>query len=228
MNWSYAHEKTRLLRDFHKFIGTALPVLSDRFGDDSSERIQNLAQVRFEEIIPEIPYIGGKKNQFSEELEMSAMSLALYLVFREKGLTTEEIGKINYDIFQAIYNKTPSYILSFMKRFIFSRFSKRKLRQASMRSQRREYTDDWIVEYLDGKDDDFDIGLDFTQCALCRFYETQGAFEFAKYMCLIDYIPSKMIDSGLERSSTIAEGAERCDFRYKKGRPVRPRWPTQA
>jgi hypothetical protein len=226
LDWSYAQEKPRLLRDFHKFMGSALPVLSDRFGDDSSERIQNLAQARFEEIIPEIPYVGGRKNQFSEELETSAMSLALYFVLKEKSLTTEEIGKINYEIFVAIYNKTPGYILSFMKRFIFSRFSKRRLRQASERSQRREYPDDWVVEYLDGKDNDFDIGLDFTHCALCRLYETQGAFEFAKYMCLIDYIPSKMIDSGLERSSTIAEGAERCDFRYKKGRPVRPRWPT--
>ena len=226
MDWSYAQEKPRLLRDFHKFMRSALAVLSDIFGDDSSGEIQNLAQVRFEEIIPEIPYIGGKKNQFSEELEMSAMSLALYFVLKEKGLTTDEIGKINYDIFEAIYNKTPSYILSFMKRFIFSRFSKRRLKQASERSQRREYTDDWVVEYLDGTGNDFDIGLDFTHCGLCRFYERQGAFEFAKYMCLIDYIPSQMIESGLERSSTIAEGAERCDFRYKKGRPVRPRWPT--
>ncbi|MFW9913719.1 MAG: L-2-amino-thiazoline-4-carboxylic acid hydrolase [Candidatus Thorarchaeota archaeon] len=226
MESNYSHESPRLLKDFEKFTRIALPVLSDRFGDGESGRILKLTRDRFEGIIPDIPYIGGKKNQFSEELETGAMTLALYFVLKEQGLTTEQIGKLNYDIFEAIYSKTPSLVLSFMKRFAFSRFSRRKFKQASERSQLREYSDDWVVEYLDGKDDEYDIGLDFTQCALCRFYETQGAFEFAKYMCLIDYIPSKMIDSGLERSQTIAEGAERCDFRYKKGRPVRPRWPT--
>jgi hypothetical protein len=49
-------------------------------------------------------------------------------------------------------------------------------------------------------------------------------------MCLSDYVVSKAFDRGLVRYKTIAEGAEKCDFRYQKGRktfvyPLREGWP---
>ena len=49
-------------------------------------------------------------------------------------------------------------------------------------------------------------------------------------MCLSDYVVSKAFNRGLVRYKTIAEGAEKCDFRFKKGRetivyPLNKGWP---
>ncbi len=38
------------------------------------------------------------------------------------------------------------------------------------------------------------------------------------YICVLDFPISKAFDRGLIRTMTIAEGADICDFRYKKGR----------
>ena len=40
-------------------------------------------------------------------------------------------------------------------------------------------------------------------------------------MCLADYPISEALGTGLIRKTTIAEGAERCDFRFKRGRETR-------
>ena len=51
-------------------------------------------------------------------------------------------------------------------------------------------------------------------------------------MCLSDEVVSRAFNRGLVRYKTIAEGAETCDFRYKRSRetfvyPLRDGWPPQ-
>ncbi|MBW1717455.1 MAG: L-2-amino-thiazoline-4-carboxylic acid hydrolase, partial [Deltaproteobacteria bacterium] len=67
---------------------------------------------------------------------------------------------------------------------------------------------------------------------ICKFYRAQGADELAPYLCLSDYVVSDAFDRGLVRYKTPAEGAEVCDFRYKKGRetfvnPLSKGWPPK-
>ena len=45
----------------------------------------------------------------------------------------------------------------------------------------------------------------------------KGADEFVPYMCATDIPESKYGGLGLKRTKTLAEGADKCDFRYKKG-----------
>jgi hypothetical protein len=42
---------------------------------------------------------------------------------------------------------------------------------------------------------------------------------------LLDFPLSKAFGRGLVRNMTIAEGAEKCDFHYKKGRDTKEGWP---
>lgn len=56
--------------------------------------------------------------------------------------------------------------------------------------------------------------------------------ELAPYLCLSDYVLSKAMNRGLVRYKTLAEGAEVCDFRFKKGQetfvyPLRDGWPPK-
>ena len=41
--------------------------------------------------------------------------------------------------------------------------------------------------------------------------------ELAPYVCAVDKVASEMLGWGLSRTMTLAEGCERCDFRFKKG-----------
>lgn len=49
----------------------------------------------------------------------------------------------------------------------------------------------------------------------------QGAAEFAPYICPSDILYSDALGWGLTRTMTLAEGAPKCDFRFKRSGPIR-------
>ena len=107
-----------------------------------------------------------------------------------------------------------------------------KLRRAAAVSQKRKYPGDFVLSFVEGDRENFDYGLDITECGICKLYDAQGAERLSQYMCLSDYVVSKAFNRGLVRYKTIAEGAEKCDFRFKKGRetfvfPLRRGWPPK-
>jgi hypothetical protein len=54
----------------------------------------------------------------------------------------------------------------------------------------------------------------------CKFLSAQDALELAPYVCAVDKVASEMLGWGLTRTMTIAEGFEKCDFRFKKGAKI--------
>ena len=49
---------------------------------------------------------------------------------------------------------------------------------------------------------------------------------FVPYICALDFPISKTFNRGLIRTKTLAEGADICDFRYKKGRKTEEIFPS--
>jgi hypothetical protein len=78
-----------------------------------------------------------------------------------------------------------------------------------------KYPGDFVVHFVPGDGRTFDFGLDFTGCAIHKFFQAEGAGHFAKYMCRIDYLTTSYKGIELTRTGTIANGAEKCDFRYR-------------
>lgn len=76
---------------------------------------------------------------------------------------------------------------------------------------------DYVFNFVEGDGQTFDYGVYYLECASCKFLAKQGAPELAPYLCLVDILYSKALGWGLTRTMTLAEGAERFDFRFKKG-----------
>jgi hypothetical protein len=179
-------------------------------------------------LIPQMPYIGGKKNRLTRNLEGSAMFLAVYTVLKRHGKSAEEVGKIVYEMTQSWYRRYPQWLLRVIGRLRFSRFYASKLKKWAAESQKRRYPADFVYAYLKGDGKEFDFGVDYTECAICKFYRAQGAGEFAPYLCPLDYPISEALGFGMVRTKTLAEGADRCDFRFKRGRETVERLPWAA
>jgi hypothetical protein len=221
----YLENKERLLEEFDdmgEFVNT---VLSAEYSHVEIDAIMEEAHQEFENLLPQIPYIGGKGNRLTKNLVGSAMILALYKVLKNRGLTDRRIGKIVYEIAQEQVKHKNRVLIYIFGKLRFSRIIKRILRKMAAKSQKRLYPEDWIFTVVEGDGEDFDFGIDYTQCAICEFYKAQGHFEFAKYLCLIDFVTAKAANSGLKRTMTLAEGHDNCDFRWKKGGEVAEGWP---
>jgi hypothetical protein len=61
------------------------------------------------------------------------------------------------------------------------------------------------------------VALDVERCPIASFFADQGVPELGPLVCKIDdLMAARLSGVRLERSGTIATGAPRCDFRYRK------------
>lgn len=82
-------------------------------------------------------------------------------------------------------------------------------------SKKRTYENDWVVEVLPGGKT-FDLGYDYLECGICKLCRDEGCPELARYLCRMDFVLAELMGMEFMRTTTIAEGGERCDFRYRR------------
>jgi len=193
--------------------------------DQPTSAIIQETRQEFERLIPEIPYIGGKANNLTQDLIDCTMLLALYQVLKREGFRIEEIGKIVIEMEQKRVHSYPRFVLKLLGKVIHSPLGKNRLKKAADKSQEGRYPGGWVSVYIEGDGEEFDFGIDYLECGLCKFYHQQGADEFTPYLCQFDYVQQSAMRAGFFRSMTLAEGAERCDFRWKRGGETRAGWP---
>jgi hypothetical protein len=221
----YTARTPKLLADLDKYTRCFRKVMPFHLGDQEMDRIMHETRTEFQLLVPEIPYIGGRKNRFTQSLVGCTMLLALYRVLKRWGMGTEEIGRIVVKAEEQRVYAYPRFIRILLGRLLHSPVGRHGLTKIARESQSHRYPGGWLATYVEGDGQAFDFGIDYTECGLCTFFRQQGAAEFTRYLCLFDYVQQRAMNTGFFRSTTLAEGAERCDFRWQAGRETRPGWP---
>jgi hypothetical protein len=216
MGKNYVSRKSRLLKDFDKYISRVKQMLISRFGEEQGNALIRESHYEYEALIPQIPYIGNK-NPFLIFLLPASRNLAIYRVLQRQGRTIEDAGQLIYEMSEAKWKAIPRLIRRMIEYFWFSRWSLVLAKKWAIESQKREYPGSFVMTYVEGNGRDFDYGVDYSECAICKFLSAQNALELVPYMCATDKIGSELLGWGLSRTMTIAKGDEKCDFRYKKG-----------
>jgi hypothetical protein len=143
--------------------------------------------------------------------------LAIYRTFQEHGRTVEEAGRLVYEIAEAQFEAIPRWVRRVIGVLWFIPWFAKRLQKRAALSQERKYPGGYVLAYVEGDGQDFDYGIDYIECASCKFLNEQDAAELGPYVCAVDKVASEMLGWGLRRTMTLAEGGERCDFRFKKG-----------
>ena len=219
----YMSRKSEILAMFDDFAQAWKPFIVSRYGHNFANTILREARAELEALIPAIPYIGGDENHMTRHLIRSTTSLAFYKAMEARGKTAEETGKIIYD---SVVERVSQPNAPIRKRPKLS--SEERMRESKERAkwhQERRYPGDWVYEVVEGDGVEFDYGIDFIECGTQKFYHAQGADEFLPFYCFLDFPMSKASGSGLARTMTLAEGYEKCDFRFKKGGKTEQEWP---
>ena len=95
------------------------------------------------------------------------------------------------------------------------------MRRWALTSKKRLYPGDWVYEFLEGNGKDFDSGTDMLECGVLKFYQEHDMVDFVPYLCAIGVPMSEVGKQGLHRTKTLAEGGDKCDFRFKGGRKTK-------
>lgn len=216
----FISRKSKLLKDFDNLLKTVRSVFVLQYGEKLTETIVSETRQEYSKLIPEIPYV-GQNRILVQFITATTQSLAIYRVLNSHGKTVEEAGKLYYLICEAVLNSYPRIVHRLIGNLSFSKIYLAALKNVALESQKRLYPGGYVFSFVDGDGREFDYGVDYSECGACKFLSKQGAAEFAPYICTADIIYSELFGWGLTRTKTIAEGFEKCDFRFKKGGKTR-------
>jgi hypothetical protein len=221
---SFASQRGKLLKEFDALVKRIRWVFIRRYGEETARTMIAETRNEYEKLIPELPWVGGKQP-LTQFVIATGWFLGMYRVLKKKGISIEEIGRLVYDASLAYIESYPGLILKIMGFMNFSRRYLEKLKKRAAESHLRRFPRDYVFNYVEGDGITFDYGVDYLECASCKFLKAQGAMELAPYLCAIDQIYSDKFGWGLTRTMTLAEGYEKCDFRFKKDAPTRIKLP---
>ena len=143
---------------------------------------------------------------------LSSYLLAAYFIAmnRENTLTPQE----NYEILDRVIRR--SHIVRLFLGNGKSYMSEKNMvsrRQWSKETHQHKYENDWVVDVVE-QADDFRFGFDYHECGVCKLCKDEGCFELAKYLCKLDFMLVEIIGIKLKRTTTLADGGDKCDFRF--------------
>jgi len=213
---SYVSRKPRLLRSFDRSVARLKPMLVARYGEDEARILVRGARQEYEQLIPYIPYIGDWTPMLIFLLPTTRY-LATYLALQKHGGPVEEAGQLIYAMCEADGEAIPVLARRVAQELWFSRWFRRRVQRRAATSQERQYPGGYLLTYVEGDGAQFDYGVDYIECACCKMLEAQGAEELGPYVCAVDQVAGELFGWGLRRTTTLAEGGVRCDFRFKKG-----------
>jgi len=214
----------RLLRDFDRESRLLVGVLTSFYGDAQAFVYLDETRQEFEALIPHIPRIGGKRSRYSRDAIGMSYGLALYKVLHAHGRSMEEIARVVHVLAREKLASLPWVVKlgsRLLKALLGTRPGKRlfkaRLKRQATRSQQQTDAGGFVAIYVRGDGREFDCDIDITHCPVWDFYRAQGAGEFLRFVCLYDFLSSALSGTGLVRTMTLSEGADRCDNRFRLG-----------
>jgi len=200
-------------------------ILKERYGKEKTDAWLKRSWEIFKSLYPKIPDIGGKENMLYKNLALSTFLMPMAIVMKEERLPTREIGEHIFNI----SDRSNKLLLPLMKRISYSDKSQiEKMKLAAKRSLLRKYPADWVFEFVEGGDK-YLYGYDIKECAIHKFWRDQGLEELVPYLCLTDWAKWKVMEVSVDRTKTVANGHDVCDFRYCKEKKECPSgWPPES
>ena len=206
------------MRIYQRFKKNLKKVLSNYYNGKALNSILFDIHLECDRLAHQVPHIGGIKNPFyANMLFESVLGLALYKTLTKKGMQVEDIGRILLETFTARVYSWPRSLRRIINLLLFSDPVRLILKRRADESRKRLNNSDWVLEYVEGNDEDYEYGVDYLECAICKLYHAHDADEMIKYNCQCDFTLSDALGWGLVRTMTIADGDKKCDFRFKRG-----------
>lgn len=168
-----------------------------------------------------VRFARSSKNPMDRRLEISAYFLALVKVLDKRGTNYEKIREISLEIARD-YVRPKNWIHAKLKRLpvklIGTKISAFLLKYLDLKLSVRGHPDGFVSRVITDKNETYGLGygVDILECGICKLFTKQGYGQFSSILCEVDYITSNLAGLELVRSGTIANGAQKCDFRFKK------------
>jgi hypothetical protein len=205
-----------LLRGFDRLSRRLNPLLAERYGAEFADETLADARREFERLIPDLPYIGGRRNVFSPIMVVTGWMIALHRAMALRGRSADEVARICVEVSDGFLRSFPDFLLRLLGRLAFTRPVKSLLKRQAKRSHERRYPADFVYSVVEGPNDE--VALVFEECAVNKFLDARSVPKLKPYCNFFDVTYSRLMSMGLDAHETIGLGCERCALRFQRGR----------
>lgn len=165
-----------------------------------------------------LPYAGGDQGRMTPFFRLGAGTIAVGRVLRTLGAPADVISTLMRSIFLAKIEALPeSERLAIGEQWL-SEENQVFLREQAMASQDGENPGDFVYRFVDGEANDaeepYTFGIDYTECGFCSVCRAAGDEDLLPNICAMDQESYEIRGIKLERTTTLASGARRCNFRF--------------
>ena len=160
-------------------------------------------------------------NPVDKRLDFTSYFLALIKTLEQRGESYETIRKICLEIvtewvrpknrFQQLLKRLPAkFTNTWLADIVIAHLNKK--------IKNRSHSDGFVANIITdkGKTFGFDYGIDILECGICKLFKKHNYEKYSSILCEVDEITSGLAGLTLVRTGTIALGAKKCDFRFKK------------
>lgn len=165
-----------------------------------------------------LPYAGGDQGRMTPFFRLGAGTIAVGRVLRNHGASANVVSILMRRIFLAKIESLPEQERLALGKEWLSEENQAFLRRQAMTSQDRENPGDFVYTFVDSDTNDakepFTFGLDYTECGFCNMCRAAGDEDLLPNICAMDQESYEIRGIKLERTTTLASGAKRCNFRF--------------
>lgn len=194
--------------------------LRNCYPEDADKMIEEL-DMHFSAISDDTKFAAKSSNPMDKRLDFTACFLALIKTLENRGVAYDEIRQVCLDItyayvapknpFHAQYKKLLPVMLTFGPVHFLLRKLQKKLSV-------RGHDDGFRASIIFDKEETYGLGygVDIHECGICKLFAKHNAFKYSSILCEVDKITTSFAGLEMIRTGTIATGADKCDFRYRR------------
>ncbi|GJM35640.1 MAG: hypothetical protein DHS20C18_46410 [Saprospiraceae bacterium] len=195
-------------------------VLTKRFPELYGSILLNTDK-RYLRISKDTDFSKSSSNPLDKRLDLMAYFLATIQSLQEQELDFQRIENVCIEIateyvrpkngLQKLFKKIPPKLINTKLSSLFLKMLDKKI-------SKRGHDDGFLAKLITDKHDTygFGYGIDILECGVCKLFYKHNAGKFTPILCKVDKITSSLAGLELVRKGTIANGADKCDFRFKK------------
>ena len=188
------------------------------------ENVLTKTAANYRKISADINFAKTSKNPLDKRLDFCAYFLALIMVLDKEEKDFIDIRRICLEI-AAEYVKPKNKLQALLKRLspklVDTWLAKILLNKLNHRLNKNVNREGFVANIITNKSETygFGYGIDIIECGICKLFKRHKYENYSSILCEVDELTSALTGLELIRTGTIANGALKCDFRFRKKKP---------
>ena len=166
-------------------------------------------------------FASSSSNPIDKRLNFSAYFLALIQTLEARNLSYDQIRSICLEVtydYVSPKNSFQKWLRRVPPKLVGRKLMKPFIKKLHNKIVVKWHPDGFRAGIITDKNETYNLGygVDIFECGICKLFQKHNAYKYTSILCEVDKVTSNLAGLELIRNSTIALGAEKCDFRFKR------------